>query len=171
MASEIVSYSQHGHKIRFSNNLLHCVRTCCYRISMQRAARLLSHLFRISNRRYAFNFICPLPNNSYLSLSLSLPSSLIPSFTVSFQPWNLQFFSFSVFQFFSSIVSKNWPDDRGHKFVKSLAPILEKDFETKNITMVFKSNINRFIHIDIQYISRQLRCTLKVQISTLKILL
>lgn len=66
----IVSLSRREHKIEFWNNLLHCARTCCYRISMQRAARLLSHLFRRSNRRYAFNFICPLLNNTHISSPL-----------------------------------------------------------------------------------------------------
>lgn len=172
MASEIVSYSQHGHKIRFSNNLLHCVRTCCYRISMQRAARLLSHLFRISNRRYAFNFICPLPNNSYLSLSLSLPSSLIPSFTVSFQPWNLQFFSFPVFQFFSFSVPSCPKIGQTTEVTNlwNLSHQYSKKISKRKISLWFLNQILIVLFV-LTYISRQLRCTLKFQISTLKILL
>ena len=146
----------------------------------------------IAFERVAIEFLCNVQRVCYhicfayqIDVMLSISSARYPTTRISLYPFlfhhlsshlsrfrfSPETYSFSVFQFFSSIVSKNWPDDRGHKFVKSLAPILEKDFETKNITMVFKSNINRFIHIDIQYISRQLRCTLKFQISTLKILL
>ena len=67
---------------------------------MQSVARLLSHLFRVSNRRYAFNLICSLPELRTLSPRPSPLYFLLPA--------QLQFRSLP---FFSFIVSKNWPVD------------------------------------------------------------